>query len=87
MDYYSEEDKVSTFNIIWLILTVILILYSFFFQYAVKSFGGLMILLCGGIIVFGTLQVFVIQRGRIEKSLLGPIVLFVFAAGIITIAI
>ncbi len=84
MNHKTERIKATFFEKIWLSLSILLIIYTFFFQYSVKSINGLMILLCGSNIFCGLLQIIVNQRGRISKSLMGPMIFFVFAASFVT---
>ena len=85
MNHRIEKARESFFDRIWLLLIIILIIYVFFFQYSVKSFSGLMIVLCSSIILCGLFQIFANQHGKISKSLMGLILFFVFVASLVTI--
>ena len=85
MNYKIKKEQKTFFNRIWLLLIIVLIIYAFFFQYAVRAFSSLMVILCGNIILCGGFQVFVNQQGRIKKSLMGPMLVFVFLSSFFTI--
>ena len=84
MTYCRRRTKASLFEQIWLFLTLVLTIYIFFFQYTIRSYNGLTIILCSYIILCGGLYIFINKKGRIEKSLMDPIIFFVFAASILT---
>lgn len=85
MELFVEKKSHTFFYKIWLFITMITIFYSFFFQYAVKAIGGAMFGLCALLILFCFVQVFLVQKGRITKSYLDPIVLFVIISVIFTL--
>lgn len=85
MELFVEKKPHTFFYKIWLFITIIAIFYSFFFQYAVKAIGGAMFGLCAFLILFGFVQVFFVQKGRVTKSYFDPIVLFVIISVIFTL--
>lgn len=85
MELFVEKKSHTFFYKIWLFITMITIFYSFFFQYAVKAIGGAMFGLRALLILFCFVQVFLVQKGRITKSYLDPIVLFVIISVIFTL--
>ena len=85
MELFIEQKSHTFFHKIWLFITIITIFYSFFFQYAVKAIGGAMFGLCALLILFCFVQVFFVQKGRITKSYLDPILLFVIISVIFTL--
>ena len=87
MNYKIEKDIPTIFERIWLILVLLLITYYFFFQYAVKAIGGVMIVLCGAVILCGCIKIFLSQSGKLERSMMGPIVVFVFSSVVLTITV
>ena len=87
MNHRLENDNPTVFEKIWLILILLLIAYSFYYQYAVKTIGGLMIVLCGAIILCGCIQIFGGQKGRLEVSMMGPIIAFVILSTVLTITV
>ncbi len=87
MDYRIEKSKSTIFEKIWLTLILILVAYSFYFQYAIKSIDGLMIILCGAIILCACIQIFWIQKGTIEVSMMVSIIVYVVLSAFITITI
>lgn len=87
MDYGIKKNSPTIFEKIWLIMVLLLIIYSFYFQYAVKAVGGLMIVLCGAIILCGCIQIFYVQKGKLELDMMGPIIVFVLSSSVITIVL
>lgn len=85
MELFIEQKPHTFFGRIWLFITMITIFYSFFFQYAIKAIGGAMFGLCALLILFNFIQVFLVQKGRIAKSYLDPIVLFVIISVLLTL--
>lgn len=87
MELLTGQRTHTLFDRIWLFINVSTIFYAFFFQYAVKSIDGTMLILCVTLIIFAIVQIMIVQRGVLKKSYLGPIILFVIVAVVISMVI
>lgn len=87
MKYSVKNQCGKIFYNSWSFIVLITIFYTFYFQYGIKVVSGLMIGLCGVLIVFGLIQILIIQQGRITKSNMLEFLVFVFLSVAITVTI
>ncbi len=87
MELFMSQKSHTLFDKIWLLVTMITIFYAFFFQYAVTAIGGAMLGLCAVLIIFCFIQVLIVQKGKITRSYLDAILLFVIGSVILTVGI
>lgn len=87
MEIFINRKPHTFFDKIWLLVTMVTVFYAFFFQYAVTAIGGVMLGLCAFLILFCSVQVLIVQKGKITKSYLDPILLFVIGSVILTVGI
>ena len=87
MEVFINRKLHTFFDKIWLLVTMVTIFYAFFFQYAVTAIGGVMLGLCAFLILFCFVQVLIVQKGKITKSYLDAILLFVIGSVILTVGI
>lgn len=73
------------FPSLWEVAIILLTLYSFFFQYAVKQINNAMFTLCLANIIFGFF--FLIKKGRLFKSYFLYILLFILMSFIMSLLI
>lgn len=81
---YKKKDK---YYLIWLSLIMLIIFYSFFFQYGVYPINHAMMALSALIILFTFIYIIFIKKYRIIRGYFNTILLFVFTSVIVGVFI